>query len=142
MIRVLLSAPLCLHIWLPSRFTCWPEIGIVPHETVLVEHYGRRQEWPRDVLPLLAEEFRTAGHVVSGALASGDRPPRQEDSQHRAEYVAQLHEARQQLRSCIPYGQYSHWLSHSRLCLYHCQRFGLSSAPLSPGLRVHRDGKG
>src|SRR5947209_526502 len=31
MIRVLLSAPLCLHIRLSSRFTCWPEICIVPH---------------------------------------------------------------------------------------------------------------
>ena len=30
MIRVLLSAPLCLHIRLSSRFTCWPEIWIVP----------------------------------------------------------------------------------------------------------------
>jgi hypothetical protein len=31
MIRVLLSAPLCLHIRLSSRFTCWPEIWIVPY---------------------------------------------------------------------------------------------------------------
>ncbi len=31
MIRVLLSAPLCLHIRLSSRFTCWPEMWIVPH---------------------------------------------------------------------------------------------------------------
>ena len=30
MIRVLLSAPLCLHIRLSSRFTCWPEMWIVP----------------------------------------------------------------------------------------------------------------
>jgi hypothetical protein len=30
MIRVLLSAPLCLHIRLSSRFTCWPDIWIVP----------------------------------------------------------------------------------------------------------------
>ena len=121
-----------------------PELvfGQREHETVLVEQYGRRQEWPRDVLLLLAEEFCTAGHVVSGELAPGDRPPRQEDYQHLAEHVAQLHEARQQLRTCIPYGQYSHWLSHSRLCLYHRQRFGLSSAALSPGLRVNMDGQG
>jgi hypothetical protein len=33
MIRVLLSAPLCLHIRLSSRFTCWPEIWIVPGPT-------------------------------------------------------------------------------------------------------------
>ena len=32
MIRVLLSAPLCLHIRLSSRFTCWPEMWIVPHQ--------------------------------------------------------------------------------------------------------------
>jgi hypothetical protein len=31
MIRVLLSAPLCLHIRLSSRFPCWPEMWIVPH---------------------------------------------------------------------------------------------------------------
>src|SRR5262249_35358593 len=30
MIRVLLSAPLCLHIRLSSRFTSWPDIWIVP----------------------------------------------------------------------------------------------------------------
>src|SRR5262249_48365198 len=30
MIRVLLSAPLCLHIRLSSRFICWPDIWIVP----------------------------------------------------------------------------------------------------------------
>ena len=30
MIRVLLSAPLCLHIRLSSRFPCWPEMWIVP----------------------------------------------------------------------------------------------------------------
>jgi hypothetical protein len=30
MMRVLLSAPLCLHIWLSSCFTCWPEIWIAP----------------------------------------------------------------------------------------------------------------
>ena len=30
MIRVLLSAPLCLHIRLSSRLTCWPEMWIVP----------------------------------------------------------------------------------------------------------------
>ena len=32
MIRVLLSAPLCLHIRFSSRFTCWPEMWIVPGE--------------------------------------------------------------------------------------------------------------
>src|SRR5262249_24504869 len=32
MIRVLLSAPLCLHIRLSSRFTSWPDIWIVPEE--------------------------------------------------------------------------------------------------------------
>src|SRR5262249_37721924 len=36
MIRVLLSAPLCLHIRLSSRFTCWPDIWIVPS---LVNNY-------------------------------------------------------------------------------------------------------
>ncbi len=30
MIRVLLSAPLCLHIRLSSRFPCWPEMWVVP----------------------------------------------------------------------------------------------------------------
>ena len=30
MMRVWLSAPLCLHIWLSSCFTCWPEIWIAP----------------------------------------------------------------------------------------------------------------
>ncbi len=30
MIRVLLSAPLCLHIRLSSHFSCWPEMWIVP----------------------------------------------------------------------------------------------------------------
>jgi hypothetical protein len=34
MIRVLLSAPLCLHIRFSSHFTCWPEIWIVPFEYV------------------------------------------------------------------------------------------------------------
>jgi len=39
MIRVLLSAPLCLHIRLSSRFTCWPEIWIVPVvDRLLVKH--------------------------------------------------------------------------------------------------------
>ena len=32
MIRVLLSAPLCLHIRLSSRFASWPDIWIVPHD--------------------------------------------------------------------------------------------------------------
>ena len=36
MIRVLLSAPLCLHIRLSSRFTCWPEMWIVPHDIILM----------------------------------------------------------------------------------------------------------
>jgi hypothetical protein len=30
MTRVLLSAPLCPYSRLSSRFTCWPEIWIVP----------------------------------------------------------------------------------------------------------------
>jgi hypothetical protein len=30
MMRVWVSAPLCLHIWLSSCFTCWPEIWIAP----------------------------------------------------------------------------------------------------------------
>ena len=33
MIRVLLSAPLCLHIRLSSHFSCWPEMWIVPRRT-------------------------------------------------------------------------------------------------------------
>jgi hypothetical protein len=39
MIRVLLSAPLCLHIRLSSRFTCWPEIWIVPAALFLLEDF-------------------------------------------------------------------------------------------------------
>jgi len=105
-----------------------PELvfGQREHETVLVAQYGRRQEWPRDVL-LLAEEGCTAGHVVSGELAPGDRPPMQEDYQHLAEHVAQLHEARQEFHTCIPYGQniqtpfptggYTSTIAHASACL-------------------------
>jgi hypothetical protein len=39
MIRVLLSAPLCLHIRLSSRFTCWPEIWIVPNKNIVWQLY-------------------------------------------------------------------------------------------------------
>ncbi|SRR6266446_7968306 len=42
MIRVLLSAPLCLHIWLSSRFTCWPEIWIVPCPSCASQHVIKR----------------------------------------------------------------------------------------------------
>src|SRR5882724_10676851 len=37
MIRVLLSAPLCLHLRLSSCFTCWPEMWIVPQTSVMKE---------------------------------------------------------------------------------------------------------
>ena len=33
MTRILLSAPLCPYIRLSSRFTCWPEMWIVPLAT-------------------------------------------------------------------------------------------------------------
>ncbi len=44
MIRVLLSAPLCLHIRLSSRFPCWPEMWIVPPH-----HWGGYREYCQDV---------------------------------------------------------------------------------------------
>ena len=41
MIRVLLSAPLCLHSRLSSRFTWWPEIWIVPpHDSWMHKQVG------------------------------------------------------------------------------------------------------
>src|SRR5882672_12505616 len=44
MIPGLLSAPLCLHIWLSSRFPCWPEIWIVPVVHPLLCGLQRRLE--------------------------------------------------------------------------------------------------
>ena len=42
MTRVLLSAPLCPYSRLSSRFTCWPEIWIVPYLDPEEHNPGKR----------------------------------------------------------------------------------------------------
>jgi hypothetical protein len=46
MIRVLLSAPLCLHSRLSSRFPCWPEMWIVP-----------RPDWQAVVRTIMTDRY-------------------------------------------------------------------------------------
>jgi hypothetical protein len=55
MIRVCLSAPFCPQLCHSSRFTCWPEVWIVPGE----EYEISRDE--RKVVRVLAEEGREIG---------------------------------------------------------------------------------
>src|SRR5712691_4220250 len=70
MIRVLLSAPLCLHIWLSSRFTCWPEIWIVPRGAL--QHDAARSG---GAVALVRRAWTTAQGPMAISDSMAESPP-------------------------------------------------------------------
>jgi class II lanthipeptide synthase len=72
MMRVLLSAPLCLHIWLSSCFTCWPEIWIAPSD-----HDLTQQLWfvraSLATLPIGADRAKWSAYHLTEPQTLADR---------------------------------------------------------------------
>jgi hypothetical protein len=70
MTRILLSAPLCPYILLSSRFTCWPEIRIVPMEHDAQPHQGDEHQLGEKEC-----ESKDGVHAASRQWNSAQRSP-------------------------------------------------------------------